>query len=79
MEECVSVSVLTVVLMCFLCAERYRSLAPMYYRGASSAVVVFDVTNRVRLLSHCATPTLYTQLLHRTALQFLVFFLCGNR
>jgi len=24
--------------------ERYRSLAPMYYRGAAAAIVVFDVT-----------------------------------
>ena len=26
--------------------ERYRSLAPMYYRGASIAVVVFDITDK---------------------------------
>ena len=27
--------------------ERYNSLAPMYYRGAHSAVVVYDITKRV--------------------------------
>lgn len=27
-------------------AERYRSLAPMYYRGASAAVIVYDISNR---------------------------------
>jgi len=25
--------------------ERYRSLAPMYYRGATSAIIVYDITS----------------------------------
>ncbi len=27
--------------------ERYHSLAPMYYRGAAAAVIVYDITNAV--------------------------------
>ena len=30
--------------------EKYHSLAPMYYRGASAAIVVYDITREVRLL-----------------------------
>ncbi|CAN1846212.1 Ras-related protein RABF2b, partial [Linum perenne] len=33
--------------------ERYHSLAPMYYRGAAAAIIVYDITNPfVTYLSH---------------------------
>ena len=31
--------------------ERYHSLAPMYYRGAQAAIVVYDITNQVSAVS----------------------------
>ena len=31
--------------------ERYHSLAPMYYRGAQAAIVVYDITNQVSIYS----------------------------
>jgi Ras-related protein Rab-5C len=31
--------------------ERYNSLAPMYYRGAHVAIVVYDITSRVSFIS----------------------------
>lgn len=30
--------------------ERYHSLAPMYYRGAAAAIIVYDITSSVRYL-----------------------------
>ena len=30
--------------------ERYHSLAPMYYRGAAAAIIVFDITNQVPII-----------------------------
>ena len=29
--------------------ERYHSLAPMYYRGAAAAIVVYDITKEVTI------------------------------
>lgn len=31
--------------------ERYHSLAPMYYRGAQAAIVVYDITNTVSYMN----------------------------
>ena len=29
--------------------ERYRSLTPMYYRGAQAAIVVYSITDNVNI------------------------------
>lgn len=35
--------------------ERYHSLAPMYYRGAQAAIVVYDITNTVSHMTPAET------------------------
>lgn len=57
--------------------ERYHSLAPMYYRGASAAVVVYDITHPssferakkwvVELRQNVSTPNLVIALVGNKA------------
>ncbi|XP_064389386.1 ras-related protein Rab-5B-like [Halichondria panicea] len=55
--------------------ERYHSLAPMYYRGAQAAIVVYDITNNdtfVRAKS-------WVKELQRQASPNIVIALAGNK
>jgi len=55
--------------------ERYRSLAPMYYRGASAAIVVYDITN----LDSFAGAKSWVKELQRRGDPNVVIALAGNK
>lgn len=55
--------------------ERYHSLAPMYYRGAQAAIVVYDLTNRDSF-NRAKTWVLELQ---RQASPNIVIALAGNK
>lgn len=55
--------------------ERYHSLAPMYYRGAQAAIVVYDVTN----VDTFARAKTWVKELQRQASPNIVIALAGNK
>lgn len=55
--------------------ERYHSLAPMYYRGAQAAIVVYDITN-TDTFSRAKT---WVKELQRQASPNIVIALAGNK
>ncbi|KAI9161532.1 hypothetical protein LWI28_018349 [Acer negundo] len=55
--------------------ERYHSLAPMYYRGAAAAVVVFDITS----MDTFERAKKWVQELQRQGNQNLVMALVANK
>ncbi|OWF50174.1 ras-related protein Rab5-like [Mizuhopecten yessoensis] len=55
--------------------ERYHSLAPMYYRGAPAAVVVYDVTN----VNSYHKATRWVKELLQQANAMMVIVLAGNK
>lgn len=55
--------------------ERYRSLVPMYYRGAAAAVVVYDVTSQKSFESAAS----WIDQLHKNAEPNIIITLVGNK
>ncbi|KAG5513487.1 hypothetical protein PMAC_000919 [Pneumocystis sp. 'macacae'] len=55
--------------------ERYRSLAPMYYRNADCAIVVYDITQ----LESLDKAKSWVKELHRQACGNIVIALAGNK
>ncbi|OJA20672.1 GTPase [Rhizopogon vesiculosus] len=55
--------------------ERYKSLAPMYYRNANCAVVVYDITQATSL----DKAKTWIRELQRQADPSIVIALCGNK
>lgn len=55
--------------------ERYHSLAPMYYRGAQAAIVVYDITNQDTF----ARAKSWVKELQRQASPNIVIALAGNK
>lgn len=54
---------------------RYHSLAPMYYRGAQAAIVVYDITNQESF----AKAKNWVKELQRQASPNIVIALAGNK
>jgi small GTP-binding protein len=55
--------------------ERYHSLAPMYYRGAQAALIVYDLTNKESFLK----AQNWVRELQRQASSSIVIALVGNK
>lgn len=55
--------------------ERYHSLAPMYYRGAAAAVIVYDITNPASF----ARAKKWVQELQAQGNQNCIMALAGNK
>ncbi|KAM9824394.1 ras-related protein Rab-5A-like [Neosynchiropus ocellatus] len=55
--------------------ERYHSLAPMYYRGAQAAIVVYDITNEESF----ARAKNWVKELQRQASPNIIIALSGNK
>ena len=59
----------------FIGQEKYHSLAPMYYRGAAAAIIVYDITKA----SSFNTLKSWVEELQQLGPENIVIALCGNK
>ena len=55
--------------------EKYHSLAPMYYRGAAAAIIVYDITRQ----SSFQTLKAWVRELQQLGPENIVIAVCGNK
>jgi small GTP-binding protein len=55
--------------------EKYHSLAPMYYRGAAAAIIVYDITKA----SSFETLKMWVRELQQMGPENIVLAVCGNK
>jgi GTPase SAR1 family protein len=55
----------------FVGQEKYHSLAPMYYRGAAAAIIVYDITRAVSSVNKIYSFVLFDIFLFRTLSKLL--------
>lgn len=56
--------------------ERYHSLAPMYYRGAAAAVVVYDISSTVPMIQTSYVLFIHSNEFHPLFLKILREYMC---
>ncbi|QHO15943.1 Ras-related protein [Arachis hypogaea] len=74
-ESTIGAAFFTQVLSLNEATERYYSLAPMYYRGADAAIVVYDITS----MESFARAKKWVQQVQRHANPSLIMFLVANK
>lgn len=64
---------------------RYHSLAPMYYRGAKAAIVIYDITSRVSVGGDCDSQVTFARAkdwvteLKQNCSAFRLLFTCSEQ
>lgn len=64
---------------------RYHSLAPMYYRGAKAAIVIYDITSRVSVGGDCDSQVTFARAkdwvteLKQNCFAFRFLFTCSEQ